>query len=119
MLRRAIHHDLSTAFVDLCALVRHLRRLQFVGTVRLEMSDYDADIVFTRNGKLHAREHDHSAGTFAEGDQAFRSILTRATREPMGRIHVFDGDPGEPPPGEMFVDDLIRHAAFQSIDAVN
>lgn len=83
------------------------------------MSDYDADIVFTPNGKLHAREHDHAAGTFAEGDRAFRNILYRAARESLGRIHVFDGGVAQQISSELYVDDLIRHAAFQSIDSVN
>jgi hypothetical protein len=93
--------------------------MQFVGHIRLEMSDYDADISFTPQGRLHAREHDHASGNFSEGDPAFRSILTRAAREPMGRIHVFDGDTGQPVVTEIYVDDLIRHAAYQTIDSVN
>jgi hypothetical protein len=37
----------------------------------------------------------------------------------MGRIHVFDGDTGQPVVTEIYVDDLIRHAAYQTIDSVN
>lgn len=119
MLRRAIHHDLSTAFVNLCALVRHLRRLQFVGSVRLEISDYDADIFFTADGGLHARDHDHATGIFSDGDRAFRNILARAAREPLGRIHVFDGDAAQTVHRELFVDDLIRISAYRTMDSLN
>src|SRR5688572_30522794 len=84
---KPIHENLSTAFVDLRALVRHLRGLQFVGTVRLEFASYEAEIYFTPAGRIQAREYDRLVGRIAQGEPAFRRILGRA-KEPMGRIHV-------------------------------
>jgi hypothetical protein len=92
MKKRPIHENLSTSFVDLAALVRHLRGLQFVGSIRFEMSSYDADIVFTLSNKLQAREHDHLSGRKSEGAHALRRILQKA-RDPHGRIHVYRQEP--------------------------
>lgn len=91
---KPIHENLSTTFVDLSALVRHLKNLQFVGTVRLELASYEAEIFFTVAGRLQAREYDRLAGRFAQGERAFKRILVRA-REPMGRINVFRSEPEE------------------------
>ena len=120
---KPIHENLSTTFVDLSALVRHLRNLQFVGTVRLELASYEAEIYFTSACRLQAREYDRLAGRFAQGERAFKRILGRA-REPMGRIHVFRSEP-EDTAAELrkaFVDDRIvsqaREAAFGTADTV-
>ena len=114
---KPIHENLSTTFVDLSALVRHLKNLQFVGTVRLELASYEAEIFFTAAGRLQAREYDRLAGRFAQGERAFRRILGRA-RESMGRIHVFCAEPEETATylRRAFVDSNIvsvaREAAF-------
>ena len=120
---KPIHENLSTTFVDLSALVRHLRNLQFVGIVRLELASYEAEIYFTSAGRLQAREYDRLAGRFAQGQRAFRRILDRA-REPMGRIHVIRSEPEETAAllRKAFVDDRIvlqaREAAFGTADTI-
>ena len=120
---KPIHENLSTTFVDLSALVRHLKNLQFVGTVRLELASYEAEIFFTAAGRLQAREYDRLEGRFAQGERAFRRILERA-REPMGRIHVFRSEPEETATylRRAFVDDRIvsqaREAAFGTADTI-
>lgn len=83
-----IHQNLNTSFVDLSSLVKHLYSLQFVGRVHLELSAYEADIVFRPRNQVHAREYDHLAGCLKDGEVALRNILVRA-QEPNGRIHVF------------------------------
>lgn len=118
---KPIHENLSTTFVDLLALVRHLKNLQFVGTVRLELASYEAEIFFTAAGRLQAREYDRLAGRFAQGDRAFKRILVRS-REPMGRIHVLRAEPEETAAclRRAFVDGNIvsqaREAAFGPAD---
>ena len=120
---KPIHENLSTTFVDLSALVRHLRNMQFVGTVRLELASYEAEIYFTAAGRLQAREYDRLAGRFAQGERAFKRILVRA-REPMGRINVLRSEPEETAVllRKAFVDDRIvsqaREAAFGTADTV-
>lgn len=110
-----IHENLSTSFVDLTALVRHLRGLQFTGFVRVELSSYEAEIIFTPSNKIQAREYDKLAGRIAQGEHAFRRILVRA-REPFGRIHVLRVDPSDPEPfvRRAFVDDRIAAGAREA-----
>lgn len=100
-----IHQNLSTSFVDLAALVGHLRRLQFVGSIRVELSSCDADIIFTGGNRLHALLNDHISGIVTEGDRALRRILFMA-KEPNGRIHVFNAS-GRETSGEIFIDEKI------------
>ncbi len=83
-----IHENLNTSFIDLSAMVEHLRGLQFVGSIHLEMSSYDADIMFTDSGQILSREYDHIAGRISYGEHALQSILERAA-EPCGRINVY------------------------------
>jgi hypothetical protein len=87
MKNRPIHENLDTSFVNLSALVRYLRRRQFAGNVRVEMSGYEADIVLTAAGEMSVREHDRIAGRISEGDEAFERLLIRAG-EPGGVINV-------------------------------
>ena len=88
MKNRLIHENLDTSFVNLSALVKYLRRRQFIGSVRIELSGYDADIVLTGENQLKVREHDRIAGRISEGEEALQRILIRA-REPGGIIHVY------------------------------
>lgn len=88
MNRRTIHKNLSTSFVDINALVRYLREMQFVGSIHIELCGYEAEIMFTQSNRLQARETDHAAGSTKQGLEAFRRILIKA-REPHGRVHVY------------------------------
>jgi|SRR5829696_5805388 len=88
MKKQPIHENLNTSFVDVAALVRYLRRLQFVGSIRIELSSYEADIIFTTSNTIRAREYDHIAGRISQGEHALKRILIRA-KEPHGRIHVY------------------------------
>lgn len=110
-----IHQNLNTSFVNLSALVRYLRRLQFTGSVRVELSSYEAEIFFTAANKLQAREYDHIAGRISQGEHAFKRILARA-REPFGHIHVYRAAPEESleMARKPFVDDRIAADARRS-----
>ncbi len=88
MKNRPIHENLDTSFVNLSALVKYLRRRQFAGHVRIELSGYEADIYLTAENQLKAREYDHIAGRIAEGEEALQRILIRS-REPGGIINVY------------------------------
>lgn len=85
---RPIHENLDTAFVNLSALVRYLRRRQFVGRVRVELSGYEADIHLSEANGLRAREHDLITGRIAEGEEALQRILIRS-RESGGIVNVY------------------------------
>jgi hypothetical protein len=88
MKNRPIHENLDTSFVNLSALIKYLRRRQFVGQVRIELSGYEADIYLTAENQLKVREYDHIAGRIAEGEEALQRILIRS-REPGGIINVY------------------------------
>src|SRR5688572_12952467 len=108
MKKQPIHQNLNTSFVNVGALVRYLRGLQFVGSIRIELSSYEADIVFTDSKSIRAREYDHIAGRISHGEHALKRILIRA-KEPNGRIHVYkavEGYSGRDD-GSVFVDKAI------------
>jgi hypothetical protein len=88
MKNRPIHENLDTSFVNLSALVKYLRRRQFAGQLRIELSGYEADIYLTAENVLKVREYDHIAGRVAEGEEALQRILIRS-REPGGIINVY------------------------------
>ncbi|HUR97501.1 MAG TPA: hypothetical protein VMZ26_05465 [Pyrinomonadaceae bacterium] len=112
MKKEPIHRNLNTSFVNVSALVSYLRGLQFVGSIRLELSSYEADIIFTGSNKIIAREYDHIVGRISHGEQALERILIRS-KEPHGRIHVYksaDGPAGHYN-GSVFVDKIIVSGA--------
>jgi len=88
MKHNPIHENLDTSFVNLSALVRYLRRRQFVGKVRIELSGYEADIYLCRGNQLRAREYDRITGRISEGEEALQRILIRA-REAGGTVNVY------------------------------
>jgi hypothetical protein len=88
MKHNPIHENLDTSFVNLSALVRYLRRRQFVGKVRIELSGYEADIFLCRGNQLRAREYDRITGRISEGEEALQRILIRA-REAGGTVNVY------------------------------
>jgi hypothetical protein len=92
MKNRPIHENLDTAFVNLSALLRYLRRRQFDGSIRVELSGYEADITLTADNQIKVREYDQIAGRIADGEEALQRILIRA-REPGGIVHVYQNMP--------------------------
>ena len=113
MKKHPIHQNLSTSFVDLPSLIRHLRDLQFVGSIRVELASYEGEIIFTGSPKLRAREHDRVAGRIAMGEQAFFRILNKA-RDPYGRIHVYQSEDGRPDE-DVLIDEMILASARQTL----
>ena len=94
MNNRPLHENLDTSFVNLSGLLKYLRRRQFDGSIRIELSGYEADIYLTANNEIKVREYDQIAGRIAEGEQALQRILIRS-REPGGIIHVYQNVPDE------------------------
>lgn len=109
---KPIHENLSTSFVDLARLVRHLGGMQFVGTLRVEFASYEAEIILTPTRKIQAREYDRLAGRISQGERAFQRILQRS-REPLGKITVTRAEAAEMTAyvRKAFVDDRIIAAA--------
>ncbi len=104
-----IHENLNTSFVNLSALVRHLRCLQFVGSIQVELSSYEAEIEFMDDNTITAREQDHIAGRLSFGEDALSRIMIRA-KEAGGVIHVYKR---EDHAGEVFIDKTIAAGARQ------
>lgn len=94
MKNRPIHENLDTSFVNLSGLLRYLRRRQFEGSVRIELSGYEADIYLSADNQVRVREYDQITGRIGEGEQALQRILVRS-REPGGIIHVYQNVPEE------------------------
>jgi hypothetical protein len=92
--------DLSTSYVNLAALIRHLREQEFVGTIHVIVDQYEAEV------RLHAAEEpivaeiDRANGRALESEGAMERLLVHA-RESGGKITVYgteetaDGDPVE------------------------
>jgi hypothetical protein len=102
MKNRPLHENLDTSFVNLSALVRHLRRREFAGNIRVELNGYEADIALTAAGEMRVREYDRIAGRISEGEEAMQRLLIRA-REPGGIINVYQEaeESAEPPLEEL------------------
>lgn len=107
-----IHKNLNTSFVNLSAMVRHLRSLQFVGIVRVELSSYEAELEFTPENLIEVTEQDHITGRMSFGEDALERILIRS-KEPGGLIHVFKKD--KTPSASVFVDRSISHRARNTV----
>jgi len=89
MRTQPIHKNLSTSFVNLGSLILHLQQRRFVGRVKVEMTSYESEIVFSPERTVYVRDCDLSTGLTCVGEQAFRRTLKRS-REPMGLINVFE-----------------------------
>lgn len=88
MINRPIHENLDTSFVNLSALIRYLRRRNFVGKINVQLNNYEAEIILDEGNQLKVREHDQSAGRVAEGEAALQRLLVRS-REAGGTINVY------------------------------
>ncbi|MEZ5308247.1 MAG: hypothetical protein R2684_13965 [Pyrinomonadaceae bacterium] len=88
MTEKTVHRNLDTSFVNLSALVKFLRRRQFLGTIKIRLNGYDAEIALREKNRLGVKEHDHISGRVSEGEEAFQRVLIRA-REGGGTIDVF------------------------------
>jgi hypothetical protein len=89
------HKNLNTSYVNLSALLKYLRQEKFVGKVRLETKGYEAEVIFTKENGLEARDNDHISGKISVGDDVLARILVRAHDD--GTINVIeDSDKKKP-----------------------
>jgi hypothetical protein len=87
---RPVHENLDTAYVNLGALLRYLQGREFTGRVHVELEEYDADVFLHTKESPRVRETDHTSGRSAEGEEALRRLLVRAS-SPGGLISVYEG----------------------------
>lgn len=86
---RPIHKQLDTAYVNLAALLQYLRARDFVGRVRVELEEYEADVFLEGGGAVpRVREVNRATGREAVGDEAYQRLMVRA-HEPGGLINVY------------------------------
>lgn len=119
MNNRPIHENLDTSYVNLSALVRYLRRRQFAGNIRVELSGYEADISLTATNEMRVCEHDRITGRVSEGEEALQRLLIRS-REPGGIINVYQAAVEQKiePPIEKpapIVEEVVQHIKEKTI----
>lgn len=81
---------LDTDFVNLGALLRHLRQLNFVGRVKVVLEEYEADVFLKGSEEPSILEKNLATGKGADGKDALERLLVRS-REPGGVITIFEG----------------------------
>jgi hypothetical protein len=86
---RPVHENLDTAYVNVAALLRYLRRREFVGRVHIELDEYSADVFLNAGHAPHVHEHDHATGREDEGEAALQRLLIRATNAG-GLVSVYE-----------------------------
>lgn len=87
---KALYENLDTAFVNLWSLLRNLTQRGFVGRVRVELTNYSADVFLNGSGTPMVHEVDSAAGTDTLEEAALHRLVLRA-RETPGTISVFEG----------------------------
>ncbi|HEV2912043.1 MAG TPA: hypothetical protein VGX92_01895 [Pyrinomonadaceae bacterium] len=92
---RPLYEGLDTAYVNLAALLRHLRARSFNGRVHVRLDEYEADVFLggeqSSSSSPRVRETNHAAGREAEGEAAMQRLLVRAS-EPGGQISVYESE---------------------------
>ncbi len=91
---RFIHKNLDTSFVNLSALIKYLRRRQFIGGINVALNGYHAEVRLGVDNSIRVFEHDEISGRESEGEEALQRLLIRA-REPGGTISVVQTVHGE------------------------
>jgi len=81
---------LDTSFVNLGALIRHLRQRQFVGRVKVVLEEYEADVFLNGADEPAIWEKNHATGRGAQGKDAMERLLVRA-RDAGGLITIYEG----------------------------
>ena len=81
---------LDTSFVNLGALIRHLRQRNFVGRVKIALEEYEADVFLYGSEEPRIWEKNHTTGRGAQGKDAMERLLVRA-RDPGGVITIYEG----------------------------
>ncbi|MCU1264038.1 MAG: hypothetical protein JWM21_356 [Acidobacteria bacterium] len=85
--------ELSTSYVNLAALIRHLRQQEFMGTLHVIVDQYEAEVRLHGASEPAVAEIDRANGRASESDGAMERLLVHA-REPGGRIAVYENREG-------------------------
>src|SRR5262245_45058403 len=86
---RSLYKNLDTVFADLSALLRHLRRNDFIGMVRVEICTYTAVVVFEDSQRVKMREFHEGTGIVVETESGLQRLLS-SSKSPGGVINVFE-----------------------------
>lgn len=86
---RSLYKNLDTAFVNLAALLQHLRQKGFVGLVRVDTGDYQTEIIYDEARRVRLRESPSTFGKTSSDNGALERLLVRA-RRPGGVINVYE-----------------------------
>lgn len=81
--------SLSTSFVNLAALIRHLREQNFAGSIHVLVGEYEAEIQLHGSEAPVVSEIDTATRHASKTDGAMERLLVHA-REPGGTITVYD-----------------------------
>lgn len=79
---------LSTTYVNLAALIRHLREQEFAGTIHVIVDQYEAEVRLHAAGEPVVAEIDRANGRTSENEGALERLIVHA-REPGGTITVY------------------------------
>ena len=94
---------LNTTYINLGALVRYLRKQNFVGRMQISLEQYEANLFFKGTRDCDSSEKDLVTGHRQEGEGVLDRVMVRA-REPGGTITLYAAgkeakpDPRETPP---------------------
>jgi hypothetical protein len=84
--------SLSTSYVNLGALIRHLRAQNFMGAIRVAFDQYAADVFLEGQEPVSVLEIDPATRRASKNEGAMDRLLVHA-REPGGAITVYEGRP--------------------------
>jgi len=84
--------SLSTSYVNLGALIRHLRAQNFTGAIRVVLEEYAADVFLDGQEPASVLEIDPATKRASKNEGAMERLLVHA-REPGGAITVYEGKP--------------------------
>lgn len=79
---------LSTTYVNLAALIRHLREQEFAGTIHVIVDQYEAEVRLHAASEPTVAEIDRANGRALENEGALERLMVHA-REPGGTITVY------------------------------
>jgi hypothetical protein len=83
--------SLSTSFVNLAALIRHLRNQTFEGSIQVALEHYQAEVILRGRGPETVSEIDPATGRASQTEGAMERLLVHA-REPGGTITVYESN---------------------------
>jgi hypothetical protein len=102
--------SLSTSYVNLAALLRYLREQNFVGSVRVVLSQYEAQVQLSGAAPATVLEVNMATRASAQTEGAMERLLVHA-REPGGTITVYQA--AEEPASDE-TEPALAHPVFES-----